>query len=119
MLLIFVSSTTFAYQEKIEKWNKNSLISEELAIDYIYEFAYDRFIGDDGESCEPQMDYAELVKLKNEKSFIIDVELYVANIGYWACSYLDSEQGLFRLKFSYNDKYKRFKVSELPITEEL
>lgn len=111
--LLLNSVTLFASSDKIENWKENNLITEDRALDYIYDYAYDMFVGDDGETCEPVLEYATLKEFTSNKEFVVEAELSISNIFFWACTFLMDEQGSYNLKFEYDNDRKRFNIKSV------
>ena len=113
IIFAFSSMSALASDETVHNWRANSLISQDSVIEHIYEYAYDMFIGDDGETCEPVLEYAELKEFVSNKEFIIQADLSISNIYYWACTYLINEQRKYELKFNYDIVRGKFEIQEV------
>ena len=114
LILLFIAIATLAnvYGNEllIENWKINKYITEENAFDSIYEIAYDEFIGDDGEDCAPEIDYAYIESQKNDEQFTVMAYIYMTAGNHWACRYLMNYEGDYLFQFQYNNSLKQFEI---------
>lgn len=109
-IIMFVSSyVAFGSVEHIKNWKSNQLITESVVVDYIYEQAFEEFIGDDGVACEPTLVYAELQEFISDKEFIVKTKLTTSSMDH-ACSYFYFDDGKYDFTFKFNENSKRFNV---------
>ena len=107
--MIVSSYVAIGSVERINNWKSNKLIDESEVVDYIYEQAFEIFIGDDGKACEPTLVYAELKEKEfvSDKEFIVQTILTTSSMDY-DCSYFYFDDGKYDFTFKFNDDSKRF-----------